>query len=299
MAKKSKLGRGLGSLLAPQAGLDQISPVSLAGEDNPQAPAGESVSEVGLRQLPLEVISRSPYQPRRDFDTGAIEELAQSIKQQGLMQPIVVRKAAKGYELIAGERRWRACQYLQMDTIPALVKDIDDESAMAMALIENIQREDLNAMEQAIALDRLKSAYELTHAEVAQAVGKSRTAVTNLLRLLNLTKDVQLLVENGDLEMGHARALLALPEAKHYEVAEYVISKGLSVRQTEAYVKSILESKPEAKQEIDPDVKALMDSLSERIGVPVTIKQSKSGKGKLVLDYSSLDELDGILARIK
>jgi len=299
MTKKSKLGRGLESLLSPQAGMEQHSPVSISGKSEQAVDSTETQSSVGLRQLPLEVISRSPYQPRRDFDVNAIEELAQSIKQQGLMQPVVVRKTDKGYELIAGERRWRACQYLQMDTVPALIKDIDDEGAMAMALIENIQREDLNAMEQAIALDRLKTSYELTHAEVAQAVGKSRVAVTNLLRLLNLADDVQLLVENGDLDMGHARALLALPQEKHFDAAEYVISKGLSVRQTEVYVKNLIEDKPKVTHDVDPDVQALMESLSERIGVPVTIKQSKSGKGKLVLDYSSLDELDGILAKIK
>ncbi len=286
--KKTKLGRGLESLLSAQAGFDV---------ENNTRDKGELVS--GLKQLPLESISRSPYQPRKEFDTLAIEELAHSIQHQGLMQPIVVRKIANGYELIAGERRWRACQHLQMDTISALVRQVDDEAAIAMALIENIQREDLNAMEQAIALNNLKNSYELTHAEVAQAVGKSRVAVTNLLRLLSLRPEVQTLLENGDLEMGHARALLRLKIELQIDAAEQVIAKGLSVRQTEAMVKRLTEAGTKSnKIAEDPDVERLMERLSEQIGVPVKITQTSKGKGKLVLSYSTLDELDGIIAKI-
>ena len=288
--KKAKLGRGLDALLAVKSAVDQ--PVEAATEP---AVASE------LKQLPIEMISRSPYQPRKEFDEQALEELAMSIREQGLMQPIVVRKTATQYELVAGERRWRACQALQMATIPALVRNIDDNEAAAMALIENIQREDLNAMEQAIAFNRLKDAFDLTHAEVAEAVGKNRATVSNLLRLLTLAGDVQTFLENGDLEMGHARTLLSLDVDKQRDAAEWVIAKRLSVRQTEDYVRGLLAGKSNKPVEakLDPDVERLMESLSERIGVPVKITQRKGGKGKLELSYASLDELDGILARIK
>ena len=289
--KKAKLGRGLDALLAVKSAVDQ----------QPVEPASELAAASELKQLPIEMISRSPYQPRKEFDEQALEELAMSIREQGLLQPIVVRKIATQYELVAGERRWRACQALQMATIPALVRNIDDNEAAAMALIENIQREDLNAMEQAIAFNRLKDAFDLTHAEVAEAVGKNRATVSNLLRLLTLAGDVQTFLENGDLEMGHARALLSLDVDKQRDAAEWVIAKRLSVRQTEDHVRGLLagkSSKPiDAK--LDPDVERLVESLSERIGVPVKITQRKGGKGKLELSYASLDELDGILARIK
>lgn len=287
-AKKAPLKRGLGSLLTATQPLE--------------AANTETTKDGGVKELAIEHVYRSPFQPRRVFDEQAIEELAASIQAQGLMQPVVVRKTEKGYELIAGERRWRATQQLQLPTIPAIIKEVDDEAAIAMALIENIQREDLNAMEQASALARLKEAYELTHAEVAEAVGKNRATVTNLLRLLSLDTRVQKLLENGDLEMGHARALLGLKEgAKQYQAAETIITKRLSVRQAEELIRSLAtqSTKPTKTKSEDPDVRALIDSLSERIGVPVDIKAGSGGKGKLVLSYSSLDELDGILSRIK
>ncbi|RMA82122.1 ParB/RepB/Spo0J family partition protein [Umboniibacter marinipuniceus] len=288
--KKAKLGRGLDALLAVKSAVEN------SVEANTESPEASE-----LKLLPIEMISRSPYQPRKEFDEQALEELAMSIREQGLMQPIVVRKTATQYELIAGERRWRACQALQMASIPALVRNIDDNQAAAMALIENIQREDLNAMEQAIAFNRLKDTFDLTHAEVAEAVGKNRATVTNLLRLLTLAGDVQTFLENGDLEMGHARALLALDVDKQRAAAEWVIAKRLSVRQTEDHVRGLLAGKSlkSATAKQDPDVERLMESLSERIGVPVKITQRKGGKGKLELSYASLDELDGILARIK
>ncbi len=288
--KKAKLGRGLDALLAVKSTVDQTAEAS-----------NESQLTSELKQLPIEMILRSPYQPRKEFDERALEELSMSIREQGLMQPIVVRKTATQYELVAGERRWRACQALQMATIPALVRDIDDNEAAAMALIENIQREDLNAMEQAIAFSRLKDTFDLTHAQVAEAVGKNRATVSNLLRLLTLAGDVQTFLENGDLEMGHARALLSLDVDQQRDAAEWVIAKRLSVRQTEDYIRGLLDGKlgKSVEAKLDPDVARLMESLSERIGVPVKITQRKGGKGKLELSYASLDELDGILARIK
>lgn len=288
--KKAKLGRGLDALLAVKSAVDQTAEAS-----------NESQLTSELKQLPIDMISRSPYQPRKEFDERALEELSMSIREQGLMQPIVVRKTASQYELVAGERRWRACQALQMATIPALVRDIDDNEAAAMALIENIQREDLNAMEQAIAFSRLKDTFDLTHAQVAEAVGKNRATVSNLLRLLTLAGDVQTFLENGDLEMGHARALLSLGVDQQRDAAEWVIAKRLSVRQTEDYIRGLLDGKlgKSVEAKLDPDVARLMESLSERIGVPVKITQRKGGKGKLELSYASLDELDGILARIK
>jgi ParB family chromosome partitioning protein len=288
--KKAKLGRGLDALLAVKSAVDQTAEAS-----------NESQLTSELKQLPIDMISRSPYQPRKEFDERALEELSMSIREQGLMQPIVVRKTASQYELVAGERRWRACQALQMATIPALVRDIDDNEAAAMALIENIQREDLNAMEQAIAFSRLKDTFDLTHAQVAEAVGKNRATVSNLLRLLTLAGDVQTFLENGDLEMGHARALLSLGVDQQRDAAEWVIAKRLSVRQTEDYIRGLLDGKlgKSVEAKLDPDVARLMESLSERIGVPVKITQRKGGKGKLELTYASLDELDGILARIK
>ena len=204
------------------------------------------------------------------------------------------------YEIIAGERRWRASQLAQLDVVPCLIKDVPDEAAVAIALIENIQREDLNAMEEAQALDRLMKEFELTHAEVADAVGKSRTTVTNLLRLNNLNDDVKILVEHGDIEMGHARALLALDGELQSDAAQTVSGKGLTVRDTEKLVRKLLDpAKPKPEKTIDPDVKQLMTRLSENLGAPVTIDHNARGKGKMVINFSDLDQLDGILARIK
>ncbi|HET8705683.1 MAG TPA: ParB/RepB/Spo0J family partition protein [Pseudomonadales bacterium] len=259
-------------------------------------------AEGELRHLPIEYLQRGRYQPRREFPQESLEELAASIKAQGVMQPIVVRPiGTHKYEIIAGERRWRATQLAGLDTIPCVVKDVADDAAIAMALIENIQREDLNPMEEALALQRLLEEFELTHQQVADAVGKSRATVTNLLRLTSLTPDVKTMVERGDLEMGHARALLSLNAAQQTEAARTVVQKGLSVRQTEEMVRKLLaDKKPEkANTKMDPNVKKLMEELSERVGAPVQIQHGAGGKGKLVIQYNSLDELDGILAHIK
>ena len=241
------------------------------------------------------------YQPRKDMSPDALEDLASSIRAQGIIQPIVVRKVDDNkYEIIAGERRWRASQLAQLDEVPCLVKDVPDEAAVAIALIENIQREDLNAMEEAQALDRLMNEFSLTHQEVAEAVGKSRTTVTNLLRLNNLNDDVKLLVEHGDIEMGHARALLALDGEQQSEAANVVSGKGLTVRDTEKLVKKLLEpEKPKQEKQIDPDVQNLMTRLSENLGAPVTIDHNAKGKGKLVISFDDLQQLDGIITKIQ
>jgi ParB family chromosome partitioning protein len=231
----------------------------------------------------------------------ALEELASSIRSQGIIQPIVVRKIADHlFEIIAGERRWRAAQLAELDVIPCIIKDVPDEAAVAIALIENIQREDLNAMEEAQALDRLMIEFELTHQEVAEAVGKSRTTVTNLLRLNSLNDDVKLLLEHGDIEMGHARALLALQGDMQNEAAQTVSGKGMTVRDTENLVRKLLEpAKPQAETKPDPDVQRLETTLSENFGAPVSIAHNAKGKGQMFINFSSLDQLDGILAKIK
>jgi ParB family chromosome partitioning protein len=257
-----------------------------------------------LKQIPVELLKRGKYQPRRDMDPEALEELAESIRQQGIMQPIIVRPADNNtYEIIAGERRWRAAQLASLDRVPTIVRDVPDDAAVAMALIENIQRENLNSMEEAIALQRLQDEFDLTQGEVAEAVGKSRSTVTNLLRLIHLTEEVKLMLEHGDLEMGHGRAMLSLIPEQQVLVARQVEAKGLSVRQTEALVrklqneKATTEAKPITKP--DADVERLQEDLSEKIGAVVKIDHSVKGKGKLVIKYNSLDELDGILAHIQ
>lgn len=286
--KKRGLGRGLDALLGSNSVASIQEQVS-------------SSSQNELHQLPLEVIQRGKYQPRRDMDPQSLEELAQSIKAQGVMQPIVVRPIANNrYEIIAGERRWRASQQAGLDKIPALVRDIPDETAIALALIENIQREDLNPIEEAIALQRLQQEFALTQQQVAEAVGKSRTAVTNLLRLISLPEDVKIMLAHGDLEMGHARALLGLAVEQQLEGARHIVARGLSVRQAEALVRQWLneQGKKPVKQTNDPDIKRLEQKLAERIGSPVAIKHNKKGKGELVIRYSSLDELQGVLKHI-
>lgn len=289
-AKKRGLGeRGLGALLAN-------SRVSLGGEAASQD--GE------LREIPVDLIQRGRYQPRRDMDPEALKELADSIRQQGVMQPVVVRPVGEGrYELIAGERRWRATQLADLDRIPAIIREVPDETAVAMALIENIQRENLNPIEEAFALQRLQNEFELTQAQVAEAVGKSRTTITNLLRLIQLTEDVRLMLEHGDLEMGHGRAMLTLAPEQQVQVARQVVAKALSVRQTEALVRRIqhqaAQPPREAGQEADPDIRRLQDDLSDRLGASVSINHGRRGKGKVVIEYNSLDELDGILGHIR
>ena len=288
--KKRGLGRGLDALLG--ASTAETAPT-----------AGSSAPTADLRDIPVDLIRRGKYQPRRDMDPEALQELADSIKAQGVMQPIVLRPIENDrFEIIAGERRWRATQLAGLDIIPAQVKDVPDEAAIAMALIENIQREDLNPVEEALALQRLQQEFELTQQQVAEAVGKSRSAVTNLLRLMSLRDDVRTMLEHGDIEMGHGKALLGLPADQQSSAARTVVSKGLSVRQTESLVRQLNKAKSQALNKprtMDPNVRQLQDELSEKLGTPVQIQHSASGKGKLVLPYSSLDELDGILAHLK
>ena len=233
----------------------------------------------------------------------AVEELAASIKSQGLMQPGVVRPVSgqsEQFELIAGDRRWRACQLAGLDTIPALIRLVSDETTIAMALIENIQREDLNPMEEANALQRLQQEFELTQLEVAEAVGKNRATVANLLRLTNLNEDVKRLLEHGDIDMGHARALLALEGGRQSEAAAQVVAKALNVRQTEALVRQLQQPVTAATTTAtDPDIKRLEQVLGDKLGANVAIQHGNKGKGKLVINYGSVDELEGILAHIK
>lgn len=294
-AKRKGLGRGLDALLGASKPVAAADGSASAGT-NALPPDGR------LAELPVELIQRGKYQPRRDMHPEALEELAASIKAQGVMQPIVVRAIGEGrYEIIAGERRWRATQLAGLDKIPAVVRDVPDEAAIAMALIENIQREDLNPVEEAVALKRLQDEFDLTHQEVADAVGKSRTTVTNLLRLIALTPEVKKMLEHGDLEMGHARCLLTLDDADQREVARQVAAKGLSVRQTEAIVRKLQQEQTKAvpAETQSPDVRHLEEGLSSHVGVPVQVQQSAKGKGKLILSYNSLDELDGILAHLR
>ena len=294
MAKRG-LGRGLDALLG-----------------NAQATTRERMEEGGAvagapAMLAIELVQRGRFQPRRHFDEDRLRELADSIAAQGVVQPVVVRPAAEAghYELIAGERRWRAAQLAGLAEIPAVIREVDDQSAMAMGLIENIQRDDLNPLEEAQALYRLLEEFELTHQQIAQAVGKSRTTVTNLVRLLELNPDVKEFVEQGQLEMGHARALLALEGDLQSEAAARVVRKGLSVRETEALVRrykeqgGVVEKKKAPPPELDPDVRRLLRDLTDRLGAPVQLRQSEGGKGKLIISYNSLDELEGIMSHIQ
>ncbi|HCV78728.1 ParB/RepB/Spo0J family partition protein [Pseudomonas oryzihabitans] len=287
--KKRGLGRGLDALLGGAS-------VKVLQEQAAATPVSE------LQSLPVDIIQRGKYQPRRHMDPTALEELANSIRVQGLMQPIVVRAIGEGrYEIIAGERRWRASQQAGLDRIPALVRDVPDQVAIALALIENIQRQNLNPLEEAMALQRLQDEFELTQAQVAEAVGKSRSGVTNLLRLLALAEDAKELLARGELEMGHARALLGLPKARQAEGARHVVARGLTVRQTEALVRQWLSgAEPvEKAPAVDPDISRLEQRLAERLGANVQIRHGEKGKGQLVIRYTSLDELQGVLAHIR
>lgn len=285
--KKRKLNRGLDALLGTELA---------AGSASVETDIGDNE----LKQLPIEFLQRGQYQPRRDFNQEALDELANSIKAQGVMQPVVVRQQGnQRYEIIAGERRWRACQLAGLDTIPAIVRDISDEAAIAMALIENIQRENLNPIEEAMALRRLQTEFALSQQEVATAVGKSRSAVANLLRVLALEPDVLEYVEQGQLDIGHAKVLLALEGGAQTRAAKQVVDRQLSVRQTEALVRSLLiDVEPAQPPQADPDITRLSRELSETLGTQVSI-DDKKGRGKIVIQYPSLDVLDGILRKIR
>lgn len=295
MIKKRGLGRGLDALLTASKSTKPVA----SGSSAP----GSEIEDTVLRDMPVDLVQRGRYQPRVDMQTESLEDLAASIKAQGVVQPIVVRPIGAGrYEIIAGERRWRATQLAGLDTIPAIVRDVPDEAAVAMALIENIQREELNPIEEAMALQRLIDEFEMTHQQAADAVGRSRTSVSNLLRLLSLKEDVKRMLTNGEFEMGHARALLALPDQQQLTAAQSVQSKGLSVRETEKLVRRILDkdSKPkvEAKKE-DPNIVRFQDELSEKLGAKIRFAHHEKGNGRLEIFYNNLEELEGILDHIK
>jgi ParB family chromosome partitioning protein len=265
----------------------------------------------GLRNIPVDLLQRGQYQPRVDMRQDTLEDLAASIRAQGVVQPIVARPVQKGhtgiqhYEIVAGERRWRAAQMAGLEEIPAVIRDIPDEAAVAMSLIENIQRENLNPLEEANALDRLIHDFDLTHQEAAEAVGRSRASVSNLLRLLELSDKVKSLVESREIEMGHARALLAITDrTRQYDVARQVARNGLSVRATEQLVRRMLtrnggNGKKTTQAAPDKDIRRLEMDMSDRLGAKVRIDHTKKGGGRLVISYNSLDELDGILSHIK
>ncbi|GGQ25707.1 ParB/RepB/Spo0J family partition protein [Shewanella litoralis] len=290
--KKRGLGKGLDALLSHSNAASRKS--EQPEETLPLTTAGE------LIHLDLDKLQTGKYQPRKDMSPEALEELAESIRSQGVIQPIVVRKVANGnYEIIAGERRWRAAQLAKLDKVPCIVKQVADEAAVAIALIENIQREDLNAMEEAIALQRLLEEFELTHQQVADAVGKSRASVSNLLRLNSLNEPVKRLLEYGDIDMGHARALLAIEGDEQTNLARLVASKEMTVRETERLVnKALNPAKTVETHAKDHDVSRLEQELIERLGAKVAINHGTKGKGKIVINYQNLAELDGILSKI-
>lgn len=295
-AKRRGLGRGLDALLG---GGSQVSDNADGGSDAEAAPAS---MRSGQSSIGIDLIRRGRYQPRRNFDEDKLRELADSIAAQGVIQPIVVRPVEEHFEIIAGERRWRAAQLAGLSEIPVVLRAVDDQAAMALALIENIQRDDLNPLEEAGALQRLLNEFELTHQQIAQAVGKSRTTVTNLLRLMELEDDVKELLEQGRLEMGHARAILGLKGAQQSDAAAKVVRSGLSVRDTEKLVRRLqgLEARPAAPVEkiVDPNIRALEERLCEKLGAEVRLQAGAKGKGKLVISYNSHEELDGILEHI-
>jgi ParB family chromosome partitioning protein len=297
MSPKKRLGRGLDALLSKPVAATETSK------------SESSQSRDGLRDIPVDLLQRGQYQPRVDMRQDTLENLADSIRAQGVVQPIVVRPiSGKGseqrYEIVAGERRWRAAQLAGLEKVPAVIREIPDEAAIAMALIENIQRENLNPLEEARALDRLIREFDLTHAEAAEAVGRSRASVSNLLRLLELSDKVKPLLEDRQLEMGHARALLGISNAaQQFNAARQVVKKGLSVRETERLVRRIVEgdskkpAKPAATK--DADIRRLEIEVSEKLGARVSVEHTAKGAGKIVISYNSLDELDGILKHIK
>lgn len=288
MAKKRGLGRGLDALLGSAA-----------------APYADDAGEDGaLKEIPLDLIQRGRYQPRMDIDADSLEELASSIRARGVVQPVVVRPAGDGvnYELIAGERRWRASQMAQLDSIPAVIRVVPDDAALAIGLIENIQRENLNPVEEASALKRLIDEFNLTHQAAADAIGRSRAAVSNLIRLLELDSEVKAMLERRELEMGHARALLGLSPSAQRQAAAEVARKRLSARQTELLVRRLRSPKQSTgkpQKSKDPDVQRLEEELSGALGAVVKLRHGATGRGSLTIEYSSLDQLDGIIARLK
>ncbi|TGG91473.1 ParB/RepB/Spo0J family partition protein [Natronospirillum operosum] len=305
-SRKRGLGKGLSSLISQPA-------VSVeAGEHEPATPSADALPSTreqapsDLRYLAIDQLQPGQYQPRRDMGPEGLEELAASIRSQGIIEPIVVRPITSSrFEIIAGERRWRAARMAGLEHIPAVIRSVSDEDAIAMALIENIQREDLNPVEEATALMRLQKEFDLTQQEVADIVGKNRATVANLLRLLNLSPEVRRMLEQGDLEMGHARALLSLSGDTQDSTAREVVARALNVRQTEQLVRQVAEGRAGGKKSaadkpaVDANIRKLEETLATRIGAPVAIQHKASGKGSLVIRYSNLDELDGILNHLK
>ncbi|MDX1454573.1 MAG: ParB/RepB/Spo0J family partition protein [Gammaproteobacteria bacterium] len=295
-AKRRGLGRNLSGLISGSA------PTQSSGSDAPIDK--ERAPDAELKDVAVDLLQSGKYQPRHDFQQEALQELADSIKAQGVVQPIVIRPIDGGrYEIVAGERRWRAAQLAGLHSIPAVVRNVPDSAAIAMALIENIQRENLNPLEEAMALNRLISEFDMTHQTAAEAVGRSRAAVSNLLRLLELEEGVKQMVEARQLEMGHARALLGIKGAGQVTAGRQVVDRGMSVRETEKLVRKLLSGsdtpKKAAKKTDDPNIRHLESELTEKLGAAVKLQQSGKGKGKLVISYNSLDELDGIIGHIK
>ena len=289
MVKKRGLGKSLDALLA-------------YASTEPHATAYADATNVEkLTQLSVLDIQRGKYQPRREMEPEALEELANSIRTQGIIQPLIVRPVGNQYEIIAGERRWRAAQLAGLTHVPVIIRHIPDEAAIAMALIENIQREDLNPIEEASALDRLLKEFGMTHQQVAEAIGKSRASVTNLLRLLALPDELKVMLARGLIEMGHARTLITLPASAQIEAAEIIVARGLSVRETENMVRRLQSpaAHPSSSKHQDPDITHLQDTLSRQLKLRVAIQCNAKGKGKLVIHYRSLAELDGILAQFQ
>lgn len=285
--KKSRLGRNLDMLLSGQPFEDLVQTTHPRNEE--------------LRYLPIEWLQAGRYQPRREFSKEALEDLANSIRTQGIINPIVVRLISENhYEIIAGERRWRAAQLANLNEVPVLTKVISDETALAISLIENIQRQDLNPLEEAEGIQRLVNEFKLTHQEIAKTLGRSRTTITNLLRLLSLEPQVKLLLQQGQLEMGHARALLSLDSNLQIQAAEKIVKNKLSVREAERLVQNeaLIHSEISSPLKIDTDVQQLERKLSETLGAKVYFKQTIKGKGQLIIHYNSLEELEGILSHI-
>lgn len=303
MTQKRALGRGLDALIGAGAKRrESLDLPDVAATESMFEEASGDVAEERLERLPLGQLSRGRYQPRREIQPEALEELADSIRAQGIMQPIVVRPIGEQrYEIIAGERRWRAAQLAELDVIPAVIREVTDEVALALALIENIQRENLNVVEEAMAIKRLIDEFELTQQQAADAVGRSRTQVANLLRLLNLAPEVQTLLERGDLDMGHARALLGLSPAKQRKAAHEVINRDLTVRATEALVKQMSSGETGKADRPKPsaDITRVENQLADILGAPVNIQHGRGGKGRLTIRYTSLEELDGIIKHIR
>jgi ParB family chromosome partitioning protein len=286
--KKTPLGRNLSSMLSKSTLQHAVENV-----------ASDSPGQDRLSSLPLDVIRPGAYQPRSIFDADRMQELAESIRHQGVIQPVVVRaRGENSYELIAGERRWRAAQMAGIETIPAIVREVPDEIAIAMALVENIQRENLNPIEEAAALKQLVDEFQMTHQEAGDAVGRSRSAVSNLLRLLELSEEVRELVDARHLEMGHARALLTLEPALQARAAREVVAKDLSVRQTEQLVRRLKNPPAPKDRELDPDIQRLQDALAEKLCARVKFTHNARGKGKMVIAFNSADELEGILEQL-